>query len=135
MELYRSKLILYGTGDMINDYEGFENQGEEEQYSTLGGLFLVDIDAEAGDFHQLRIVPMFMNRLRLERYNESSLLWKPSNARILQRDPPSKSKYLCRFVNGLSQFDAGSGGQALELVHVDVEFDPEIPGGPVLQAK
>jgi poly-gamma-glutamate capsule biosynthesis protein CapA/YwtB (metallophosphatase superfamily) len=130
MELYRSKLILYGTGDMINDYEGFENQGEE-QYNKLGGLFLVDMDAETGDFCHLKIVPMFMNRLRLERYNKASLLWKP-NERILQSDP-SKSQDFCRFLNELSQFDAGRSGQALELVHV--ESDPEIPGGPVLQAK
>jgi poly-gamma-glutamate synthesis protein (capsule biosynthesis protein) len=36
MEVYKGKLILYGTGDIINDYEGFENPGEEK-YNLPGG--------------------------------------------------------------------------------------------------
>ena len=49
MEVYKGKLILYGTGDIINDYEGFENRGEEN-YNRLGGIYLVDIDAKSSDF-------------------------------------------------------------------------------------
>eukprot|EP00957_Ditylum_brightwellii_P116795 8908195-Ditylum_brightwellii.AAC.1 len=41
MEVYKGKLILYGTGDIINDYEGFENRGEDK-YNRLGGIFIAD---------------------------------------------------------------------------------------------
>ncbi|RLN46714.1 hypothetical protein BBJ29_008315 [Phytophthora kernoviae] len=36
MELYRHKLIIYGAGDLVNDYEGFANRGDEA-YCTLAG--------------------------------------------------------------------------------------------------
>lgn len=131
MELYHDKLVLYGTGDLINDYEGFENCGEE-RYNKLGGLYVVDMDAESGNFLQLRIVPMYMNRLRLERFTKSSQIWSPNTRRM--ESVPSKSEDLCRFINGLSRLDAGSDGTPLLLEHVDAATS-EIPGGPLLKTK
>ena len=128
MEVYKNKLIMYGTGDMINDYEGFENAGEEA-YNRLGGIFVVDVDGSSGDLEQLRIVPMFMNRLRVERYTRDSKLWNPSS-RSLHADP-NKSEHLCHFLNRMSKVDGGSG--ALHLEHADE--DSNIPGGPVLKTR
>jgi poly-gamma-glutamate capsule biosynthesis protein CapA/YwtB (metallophosphatase superfamily) len=130
MELYHNKLILYGTGDIINDYEGFENPGEE-RYNRLGGIYVVDVDPSTGNFKELRVVPMFMNRLRLERFTSDSAVWKP-NARRLQRDP-RLSQNFCDFINNLSEMEAGGSGNALILEHFD--SDPQIPGGPVLRSK
>jgi poly-gamma-glutamate capsule biosynthesis protein CapA/YwtB (metallophosphatase superfamily) len=129
MEVYKGKLILYGTGDIINDYEGFENRGED-RYNRLGGIFIADVDASSGNLRQLQIVPMFMNRLRLVRYKKGSQLWSPKQKRLVKDD--EKGKDLCTFINALSFIDAGSETAALTLKYVD-ESNSSIPGGPVLQ--
>ena len=128
IELYHNKLILYGAGDIINDYEGFENTGEEK-YNRIGGLFVVDMHPD-GNLEQLRIVPMIMNRLHLQRYTKDSMLWRPQLNRL--EAGQSKSKELAEFVNQLSEMDAGLG-TALLMEHADL--DPDIPGGPVLMSK
>jgi poly-gamma-glutamate capsule biosynthesis protein CapA/YwtB (metallophosphatase superfamily) len=129
MEVYKGKLILYGTGDIINDYEGFENRGEDK-YNRLGGIFIADIDAGSGNLRQLQIVPMFMNRLRLERYKKGSQLWSPNQKRLVTNE--EKGKDLCTFINELSLIDAGNEKAALTVKYVD-ESKSNIPGGPVLQ--
>jgi poly-gamma-glutamate synthesis protein (capsule biosynthesis protein) len=129
IEVYKNKLILYGTGDIINDYEGFENPGEE-RYVRLGGIYLADINRVSGDFEELRVVPTFMNRLRLERFTPSSRLWQPNRRTLLHN--PNKSKEFCEFINELSLLDAGGQENALMLEHV--ESDSEIPGGPILRS-
>jgi len=130
IEVYNGKLILYGAGDIINDYEGFENPGEE-RYNRLGGIYLVDLDPSSGTFRQLRIVPMFMDRLRLRRALPSSAMWRPQQRR-LERDP-SKIKDFCRFLNDMSRMDAGGKEGALELQYI--EADEQLPGGPILRSK
>lgn len=129
MEVYKGKLILYGAGDIINDYEGFENRGED-QYNRLGGIYIADIDSVSGDLKQLQIVPMFMNRLRLERYKKGSQIWSPTQNRLVADQ--EKGKELCAFVNKLSLIDAGSEKAALTVKYVD-ESKSSKPGGPVLQ--
>jgi poly-gamma-glutamate capsule biosynthesis protein CapA/YwtB (metallophosphatase superfamily) len=127
MEVYKDKLILYGAGDIINDYEGFENRGEE-RYNRLGGIYVVDIEASSAKFKQLRIVPMYMNRLRLERFTTSSSIWRPYQRRLEQN--PNNNKDFCDFLNELSLLDAGGRKNALLMEHR--ESDPQLPGGPVL---
>ena len=130
MEVYKSKLILYGTGDIINDYEGFENRGEEK-YNRLGGIYIADFDQTTGNFSQLRIVPMFMNRLRLERYKKGSKVWRPNERRLLiDRE---RSIDMAAFINRLSELDAGGKDNALTVEHLDE--DSTIPGGPILISK
>jgi poly-gamma-glutamate capsule biosynthesis protein CapA/YwtB (metallophosphatase superfamily) len=129
MEVYREKLILYGAGDIINDYEGFENRGEE-RYNRLAGIYVVDVDANSGKFQQLQIVPMYMNRLRLERFIPSSSIWRPNQRRLEQN--PNNSKDFCDFLNEISLLDAGGRENALLMEHR--ESDPQLPGGPVLSA-
>lgn len=130
MEVYHNKLILYGAGDIINDYEGFENRGEE-RYITMGGVFVVDLATETGNFEQLRLVPMYMNQLRLERFTKDSVLWRPNENRYEKN--PNKSREFCTFINELSKTDAGSEDHALILEHCDA--DSQILGGPILRSK
>lgn len=129
IERYKQKLILYGAGDIINDYEGFENPGEEH-YVKLGGIFVVDLMA-SGELRQLQIVPMLMNQLRLERYTKDSLRWNPN----MQRYDAYKdgSKNLCEYINRLSLIDADNEECALCMKHENV--DSEISGGPVLRSE
>ena len=130
MELYKGKLIMYGTGDLINDYEGFENTGEEK-YNRLGGIYVADFNIETGNLKDLRIIPMFMNRLRLERYVPTSKIWKPNQHQL--KEDPMLTQDMCRFMNKMSNLDAGGKDAALLMSHVDL--DPMIPGGPILRSQ
>jgi poly-gamma-glutamate capsule biosynthesis protein CapA/YwtB (metallophosphatase superfamily) len=129
LELYHGKLILYGAGDIINDYEGFQNPGEE-LYNTLGGIFVVDL-LPSGDLYQLRIIPTVMNQLRLERVTPETKIWRP-NQRNYEINSNQYVEY-CNFINHLSALDAGSAGTPLLLHHVI--SDDEIPGGPILKSQ
>jgi poly-gamma-glutamate capsule biosynthesis protein CapA/YwtB (metallophosphatase superfamily) len=129
-EVYKGKLILYGTGDLVNDYEGFANLGEE-QYNKLGGVYVVDMDSTTGKLTDLRIVPFFMNRLRLERYTTASRIWDPNSRQM--REVPGKSKDLCKLLNDYSSLIDAAPGCALLLEHLD--SDPQVrPSGPVIKA-
>nr|BFE60417.1 CapA family protein [Dactylosporangium thailandense] len=64
MEVYRNRLILYGCGDFINDYEGI--RGYEQYRDDLRLMYLASI-APTGALLGLRMAPMQARRLRLQR--------------------------------------------------------------------
>lgn len=129
LEVYHGHLIVYGAGDIINDYEGFENPGEE-RYNRLGGVYLVDVHADTGQFAQLSIVPTYMDRLSLRRWTPSAALWRPQQRR-LERNAAQLDDW-CRFLQNQSRTDAGSDGAL--VLHV-VDDDPHFPGGPILRSR
>lgn len=120
------KLVIYGAGDLVTDYEGFRNPGDE-RYSRLGALILADVDAESGDLQALRLVPTFVDRLRLRRLREGSRVWDPASESM--RAVPGAAHRFASFVDALSVKDAGPGGEAIRLRVWD---DDGVPGGPVL---
>lgn len=65
LELYRGKLILYGCGDLVDDYEGIT--GYEEYRDDLRLLHLATIDPDTGRLARLRVIPMQAHRMRLRR--------------------------------------------------------------------
>jgi poly-gamma-glutamate capsule biosynthesis protein CapA/YwtB (metallophosphatase superfamily) len=73
MEIYRGRLVLYGCGDLINDYEGIG--GNETFRDELRLLYLVTLDADSHALRELRLVPMRARRLRLERADEGDVRW------------------------------------------------------------
>jgi len=64
-EVYRGKLILYGCGDLINDYEGIT--GEEAYRGDLALMYFPTISAEDGTLARLELVPMHLSKMRLNR--------------------------------------------------------------------
>jgi len=64
IEVYRNRLILYGCGDFLNDYEGIG--GYEEYRGDLSLMFFVDIDVVSGDLAALELSPLQIRRFRLE---------------------------------------------------------------------
>jgi poly-gamma-glutamate synthesis protein (capsule biosynthesis protein) len=63
VEVYHGRLILYGVGDLIDDYEGI---GGYEQYRPeLRMLPLATVEAESGRLVRLRLVPVRIRRMRL----------------------------------------------------------------------
>lgn len=72
-EVHRNRLVLYGCGDFLNDYEGIS--GYESYRGDLSLMYFADIDAASGDLAQLRLVPLHMRRLRLERASTADAEW------------------------------------------------------------
>ncbi len=73
IEIYRGRLILYGCGDLINDYEGI--RGHEEYRSDLRLLYLAGLDPSTGRLASLRILAFRARRLRLERATPGDADW------------------------------------------------------------
>jgi poly-gamma-glutamate capsule biosynthesis protein CapA/YwtB (metallophosphatase superfamily) len=73
LEVYRGKLILYGCGDTIDDYEGIP--GYEEYRDELRLLYFASIDRGSGDLTALHLVPMAARRMRLERASRDDAEW------------------------------------------------------------
>jgi poly-gamma-glutamate capsule biosynthesis protein CapA/YwtB (metallophosphatase superfamily) len=63
VEVYHGRLILYGCGDLIDDYEGIS--GYEEYRDDLRLLYLASVEADTGELVTLRMVPMQVHRMRL----------------------------------------------------------------------
>lgn len=72
-ELYRNRLILYGCGDFLNDYEGIS--GFESYRGDLSLMYFADIDAASGDLVRLRLIPLHIRRMRLERASSADGEW------------------------------------------------------------
>jgi poly-gamma-glutamate capsule biosynthesis protein CapA/YwtB (metallophosphatase superfamily) len=63
IEVYRGKLILYGCGDFIDDYEGI--RGYERYRDDLRLMYLASLDADTGRLTGLRLVPLQARQMRL----------------------------------------------------------------------
>jgi poly-gamma-glutamate synthesis protein (capsule biosynthesis protein) len=73
IEVYREKLILYGCGDFINDYEGIS--GYEEFRGDLAVMYLPRLDGADGRLLSLDMVPMRMRQFRLRRPSGEDATW------------------------------------------------------------
>lgn len=73
VEVYRGKLIFYGCGDLIDDYEGIA--GFAEFRDDLRLLYLLTVDSADGSGTALRIVPMQAHRLRLHHASHQDAVW------------------------------------------------------------
>jgi poly-gamma-glutamate capsule biosynthesis protein CapA/YwtB (metallophosphatase superfamily) len=62
IEIYRRRLIIYGCGDLINDYEGIG--GHEGYRDDLSVMFFPRINAD-GTLHSLEATPMKIHRFSL----------------------------------------------------------------------
>ena len=71
IEVHRGKPILYGCGDLINDYEGIG--GHEEYRPELRVLYVVDLDADG--LCELELVPMRAHRFSLVPASKEETLW------------------------------------------------------------
>jgi poly-gamma-glutamate capsule biosynthesis protein CapA/YwtB (metallophosphatase superfamily) len=72
VEVYRERLVLYGCGDLVNDYEGIT--GDERYRPDLRLLYFVHLDA-AGQLQQLRMAPLQARQMRLWRATERDARW------------------------------------------------------------
>jgi len=73
VEVYRDRLILYGCGDLIDDYEGIT--GYESFRDDLRLAYLVAVDPGSGALLDLRIVTLQARRMRLTRASPGDTTW------------------------------------------------------------
>jgi poly-gamma-glutamate capsule biosynthesis protein CapA/YwtB (metallophosphatase superfamily) len=72
LEIYRDRLILYGCGDFITDYEGIE--GYEEFRGDLALAYLPSFK-EDGALAELAMLPYQMRRFRLQHASQADSSW------------------------------------------------------------
>jgi len=72
VEVYRNRLILYGCGDFINDYEGI--RGYEEFRNDLVLMYFAAVEP-AGALAALEIVPLQIRNFKLVRPSEQDICW------------------------------------------------------------
>ncbi len=63
IEVYRDRLILYGCGDFLNDYEGI--RGHEEFRGDLPLMYFAEVDGPSGNLVSLDMAPLHICNFQL----------------------------------------------------------------------
>jgi poly-gamma-glutamate synthesis protein (capsule biosynthesis protein) len=81
IEVYRERTILYGCGDLLNDYEGIS--GYEAYRGDLGLMYFVTVERATGRLLRLDMTPTRIHRFQVRRAEagEAQWLWQ-----VLQRE-------------------------------------------------
>ncbi|WP_116245459.1 CapA family protein [Nocardiopsis sp. FIRDI 009] len=88
IEVYRDRLVLYGCGDFVNDYEGI--QGYERYRDDLRLMYLVSVAPGSGRLLSLRMVPLRSRRMRLEPASPQDARWLQETLDDVSRDLGSR---------------------------------------------
>lgn len=73
MEIYRDRPIIYGCGDLIDDYEGIS--GYEAFRADLGLMYFVTLNSDTGKLVNLQMTPTQIKRFSLQRVSTVDILW------------------------------------------------------------
>jgi poly-gamma-glutamate synthesis protein (capsule biosynthesis protein) len=73
VEVYRGKLILYGCGDFVGDYEGIS--GFEAFRDDLVLMYFPAVAPRSGNLVDLRVVPLQIRNFKLNRASREDAIW------------------------------------------------------------
>ena len=73
IEVHRNRLILYGCGDFLNDYEGIH--GHEAFRSDLVAMYFADLAPKSGELRRLLLAPLRIHRFRLNEPSPTQAAW------------------------------------------------------------
>jgi poly-gamma-glutamate capsule biosynthesis protein CapA/YwtB (metallophosphatase superfamily) len=73
VEVYRDRLILYGCGDFLNDYEGIG--GYEEFRADLSLMYFATVNSANGKLVSLQMTPTQIRRFRVNRASSAAAMW------------------------------------------------------------
>jgi poly-gamma-glutamate capsule biosynthesis protein CapA/YwtB (metallophosphatase superfamily) len=73
IEIFEQRLILYGCGDLLDDYEGIT--GYEEFRDDLALMFFPTVDPLTGRLLELYLTPMQIRNFRLNRASRADAAW------------------------------------------------------------
>ncbi|CCF20809.1 conserved protein of unknown function [Pseudorhizobium banfieldiae] len=74
LEIYRNRLILFGCGDFINDYEGLPGYEEMRPELALGSV--MDIDERGDLLRGVQMLPFRRKKFRLQRASQQEADWQ-----------------------------------------------------------
>ena len=83
IEVHEDRAILYGAGDLLNDYEGI--RGHAAYRPDLSLLYLPTLDAD-GALVSLELLPLRTRRFRLERAPAEDAQWLAATVGRASRD-------------------------------------------------
>jgi poly-gamma-glutamate capsule biosynthesis protein CapA/YwtB (metallophosphatase superfamily) len=72
-EVHNGKLVLYGCGDFLNDYEGID--GFEGFRGDLNLMYFAKVEADTGRLASLRMVPTQVKRFKIDRASKANAEW------------------------------------------------------------
>lgn len=73
IEVHDGRLVLYGCGDLLNDYEGIP--GHERWRGDLAFMYFPTLDVDTGRLVQLAMTPMQIRNFRLRHASERDRAW------------------------------------------------------------
>ena len=73
VEIYHGCPILYGCGDLINDYEGIS--GHEQYRSELGLMYFVSFNADSKKLAAIELTPTRMHRFKVNLASREEAKW------------------------------------------------------------
>ena len=73
IEVYKNRLILYGCGDFLNDYEGIS--GYEKFRGNLTLMYFAGFDCLTGYLTDLELVPLQIRRFQLVPASGPDIVW------------------------------------------------------------
>jgi len=91
IEVYRGKLVLYGCGDCIDDYEGIT--GHEQYRDDLRLLYFASIAPGTGELAALTMVPMQARNMRLRHASAADSRWLAAALGQISREFGSRVEY------------------------------------------
>jgi poly-gamma-glutamate synthesis protein (capsule biosynthesis protein) len=71
--VFCGKLILYGCGDFLNDYEWI--RGYEAFRDDLTLMYFVTVEPHTGMLQRLTMIPIQLKRLRANRAPAAAVQW------------------------------------------------------------
>lgn len=81
IEVYNGKLIIYGSGDLLNDYEGIN--GKESFRSDLSLMYFATVDPSTGKLLSMQMTPTQIKNFKINYASKADTLWL---AAILNRE-------------------------------------------------
>jgi poly-gamma-glutamate synthesis protein (capsule biosynthesis protein) len=73
IEVYQNRLIIYGCGDFLNDYEGIH--GKEQFRGDLALMYFPVVDPSTGELLRLSMTPTQTRRFRVNRATKDDAHW------------------------------------------------------------
>jgi poly-gamma-glutamate synthesis protein (capsule biosynthesis protein) len=73
IEVYKNKLILYGCGDFLNDYEGIG--GYEFFRGDLGLMYFAGLEPQTGKLCRLEMIPTQIKHFKVNNVSGNDALW------------------------------------------------------------
>jgi len=84
IEFYSGKVIIYGCGDFLNDYEGIGGYDSYRPWLSL--MYLVTVSLPSGKMERFEIVPLSVQKMRLVRASKQDRQWLTDTLNTVSAD-------------------------------------------------